>query len=545
MKYSKRGGEAIASGAFGCVFKPSLPCSDGTSRENYISKLMFNKNAFNEMKEIDNVKTIIDTIPNNEKYFIPNSQEPIFNCSLQLDKIKQGDLDNSNKCKNLKKDESWTRSKNKEAWIRENIPKLELIQQPDGGIDLSKYLKKIPLNKFEDTFNIINSKLIDLIEYGIIKMNEKGLLHLDIKADNMVYNDNKLRLIDWGFATKINRKITIFQPNFQKHLSLWNSPFSSFMLFDIKNFPTNILNSYNKLFSLPTTINKNDKTLNNILDFFYSQLYTINDIKVQDYLLVFFDKISIKENEIPDILNTFNGIWKQYIIDIIKDRKFRNLSGNFDQNKYFENVYKKNVDIYGALTTYVQIYDLFFKNEELNTDKYKNIKNNIKEFLTEYFYNPFYSNNPYNTEELINALKQLNTQATPNTTTKATSKATPSELPPISEIPNTTTKATSKATSAPARLLKASSNLTPTELEPISKILKQHNTQATPNTTTKATTKATSNLTPTELEPKSIIEELELYGIHDHMNGGLNRKSKKRKSKKRKSKKRKSKKIYN
>ena len=57
----KRGGKVIASGGFGCVFSPALKCQGATKREkNKISKLMTERHAQQEYKEIDNIKQIIE-----------------------------------------------------------------------------------------------------------------------------------------------------------------------------------------------------------------------------------------------------------------------------------------------------------------------------------------------------------------------------------------------------------------------------------------------------------------------------------------------------
>ena len=75
------GGSAIASGSYGCVFKPPLKCK-GENRpdEKYVSKLMLNQHANEEIKELIHVKSIINTLPEkNQKYFIgPESKTMLF-----------------------------------------------------------------------------------------------------------------------------------------------------------------------------------------------------------------------------------------------------------------------------------------------------------------------------------------------------------------------------------------------------------------------------------------------------------------------------------
>jgi len=51
---SRKGGKAIASGSYGCVFRPALKCkSDGDEKQkNSVSKLMYNEDANEEMDEM-------------------------------------------------------------------------------------------------------------------------------------------------------------------------------------------------------------------------------------------------------------------------------------------------------------------------------------------------------------------------------------------------------------------------------------------------------------------------------------------------------------
>ena len=69
---NKKGGAAIAAGGFGCVFNPPLQCSNGNIVDGtYVSKLMANKYAKDEILEIDKVKRVIAPLrPETRKYFL-------------------------------------------------------------------------------------------------------------------------------------------------------------------------------------------------------------------------------------------------------------------------------------------------------------------------------------------------------------------------------------------------------------------------------------------------------------------------------------------
>ena len=49
-KQKTRGGRAVDAGSYGCVFDPALKCIDKSIpyKENYISKLMYKRDAKNE-----------------------------------------------------------------------------------------------------------------------------------------------------------------------------------------------------------------------------------------------------------------------------------------------------------------------------------------------------------------------------------------------------------------------------------------------------------------------------------------------------------------
>ena len=66
-----KGGKTIASGGFGCVFRPSLKCHLAKEREpDKISKLMTSKHALSEYNEVVIIKQMLNKIPNYKDYFI-------------------------------------------------------------------------------------------------------------------------------------------------------------------------------------------------------------------------------------------------------------------------------------------------------------------------------------------------------------------------------------------------------------------------------------------------------------------------------------------
>ena len=63
MSKKKSGGKVIASGGFGCVFRPALKCKGQTSREkNKITKLMLKKYATEEYEDVVKFETTLKKI---------------------------------------------------------------------------------------------------------------------------------------------------------------------------------------------------------------------------------------------------------------------------------------------------------------------------------------------------------------------------------------------------------------------------------------------------------------------------------------------------
>ena len=139
---NSKGGEAVGRGSYGCVFRPALKCR-GFNEDlgKYVSKLMCNKEANQEMQEIDNIINIIYNIPNNKEYFIPNKEEQFFKCNLE--DIDKSNLKNSNICVNFQRCSESDKLRDlfkdnfsdDEAiqWIVNNKKNLTIIHQPDGG----------------------------------------------------------------------------------------------------------------------------------------------------------------------------------------------------------------------------------------------------------------------------------------------------------------------------------------------------------------------------------------------------------------------------
>lgn len=180
--------QKIGQGTFGCVFKPSIKCKDETiNYDDKISKLMIDGDADDEMEKYIE----INKIDKQNKYHlpprtcVPDDSEEIKNYVLE--------------CKDGKN-------------IVEKYNDYKLIVMKYGGPDLTHFFKEPMENtpKNKDRINNFWINAVDLFK-AVILFLENGLVHHDLKPDNIVYDESidSLKIIDFGllqFKTKIIKK---------------------------------------------------------------------------------------------------------------------------------------------------------------------------------------------------------------------------------------------------------------------------------------------------------------------------------------------------
>ena len=218
--FYRKGGKPINSGGYGCIFKPALKCKGKTKRENGISKLMTKEHADSEYDIIARFFEKIRQIPNYNKYFLIDD---ISIC--EPGKLTNTDLQNYNKiCSSLTK-KDFTRTN-----INSKLAELSILNLPDAGVDLDKYILSNPLTV--EFISDINVRLVQLLMNAVEPMNKLNILHMDMKGSNIMVNekDNTFKIIDWGLAD-------IYDGNFIPIVSTnrpiqYNTPFSAILFND-------------------------------------------------------------------------------------------------------------------------------------------------------------------------------------------------------------------------------------------------------------------------------------------------------------------------
>jgi serine/threonine protein kinase len=178
--------DVIGEGTYGCVHRPPMKCKNKTRKNSIssISKLMTDSNARNELRE--------------------------FKLISSADKKKQLYLGKPSKCKadrilsNIQ-----SISKCSGRFNPKMIDDYSLLLMKYGGQDLEQFGNEVytwtKTNENVDKIELFWLECVRLF-YGLKVFQENGIVHHDLKQQNIVYNQNTTRInfIDFGFMTKKN-----------------------------------------------------------------------------------------------------------------------------------------------------------------------------------------------------------------------------------------------------------------------------------------------------------------------------------------------------
>jgi serine/threonine protein kinase len=386
----KKGGKVLASGGFGCVFRPALRCAKTTTRKrSHVSKLMTTKHAMKEYDEITKFKARLQTIHNYRDYFLLDN---ISVCKPA--ELTQSDLvEFKQKCKALPKDNvTYTN-------VNSSLDKLMVLNMPDGGIPVDEFILKAM--NFNELYNL-NKSLIQLLKHGIVPMNNKHVYHCDIKDSNILVNGNegtlKTRLIDWGLST-----MYIPYKNDPMPRTWVNRPLQYNVPFSVIIFSSAFVERYTDYIDNNGQIDE-DRLKPFVADYidFWMHERGQGHYKLIDLIIkILLDKKYTNAKEIS--VNT-RSILIDYIVEIlIHFTRFRT-DGTLNLREYLDKVFINNVDVWGFVSTYLPLLENLHENYGNLTpvlhDSFHIIRN-----LFLFLYSP--SMHPLNKEVIIKDLTKL------------------------------------------------------------------------------------------------------------------------------------------
>ena len=405
MNY-QNGGKVIGAGGFGCVFYPALKCKENNNKFNGISKLSLKNKIYEEDKINKIIRPIIKKIPNFSNYFLVND---IFTCNPKP--LTKKDMKDLEKCIFLEKYDI-----NKDN-INKNLFNFEIINIPFGGKELYYIIENS--NFFIKNFIYFNNHFFNLLKFAIIPMNNLGIIHNDIKSNNLLINlkdkNSGIKIIDFAMATIVLPKLTMYSEvpfKIRTRGIQFNLPFST-ILFDpiFKNIYKEFLKN---LTSLPNDLILKEFVIYYINKFFLESGHT-------KFILEFIFPIIFNNKESKNNVENFNNSFgfnliTDYIVLILLNftdfnRKY------FNEKEYYFNVFRKNSDIWGFLTIYS---DILITAQSKSKSKYK--KNNLVNFIVKYLYTTNFAIKPIKQDELLNDIKSLKINISLNTTRKLKKK---------------------------------------------------------------------------------------------------------------------------
>ena len=197
VKQKKKELQIIGQGGYGCVFRPEIQCNTlRPGSRKYVSKVQLSTTVSDSESKIG---SIIQTIPHYSSYFAPVLE----NCPLSIKTIETYKINES--CKDIKEEFKYP-SKNT-SFISSKI-------QYVGETDLGDYINHLLL-KCTKKSNKICSASFNWHSYikkhiyshlyllrSTQKLSEKGIVHMDIKSNNIIYDNknNHFVAIDFGIS---------------------------------------------------------------------------------------------------------------------------------------------------------------------------------------------------------------------------------------------------------------------------------------------------------------------------------------------------------
>lgn len=366
---NKIGGEIIASGGFGCVFDPALKC-DGDDNNNEetgnVSKLMVAKYANSEYEDTKKYKQLLESIPNYRDYFLLDG----FSICRPAPLSKRDLKGFKTRCKPLYK-KNITHKR-----INKRLDELKIINSPYGGEDLGDYIEK---TRTPTQFAKINDAMINLLEHGILRMNERGVYHLDIKESNILIDVTQqreplVRLIDWGLSCTYKKGDEIpnsllrrsFQYNAPMSIIILHHKFGDMyeeFLIDVPSPDYEVIQEFVSNYILDWFEERGVGHFKIVHEILEELLKKSGDTKSK--------RVSSSTNYLTDTTVDYSkktvdqkyGVTYDLIVNYITDILVQYTSeGRSNITKYFNEIYIRNVDIWGFIMAYSPMLEHYCNN---------------------------------------------------------------------------------------------------------------------------------------------------------------------------------------
>jgi serine/threonine protein kinase len=231
----RKGGDYVDEGGYGCVFRPALPCKGQTRKRNAISKILTDENVEDEMRLLK----VIKKLDPDQKYFISY----VTTC----DPAPAKRSDELSVCGHIREELSEMGEDVEKGDLVTEVPDtMSMIVFPDGGVSLYGLIKK-PRKYLKGVTLVGFLKSLEPLFKGLVLLSERGISHFDIKMENILFDGNKCRYIDFGFLDrssnyyKLSSKYVIYPPETRHSGSTVVSMYNKFAKKNGVNFRRRVL----------------------------------------------------------------------------------------------------------------------------------------------------------------------------------------------------------------------------------------------------------------------------------------------------------------
>ena len=387
--HTQTGGIPIFAGAQGCVFKPSLKCKNRPRNYNdgNISKLGEMKSVEAEMREYEQIKRYLMHIKNYKQYF--SVQAAI----CEPDRLEPHDLVNfDDVCINFNLQGLNISGAN----VNENLSKLRMINMPDLGIDLKKWMDQSALDA--GRIRKLNDHISTLLIHAVGPMNRLGVIHNDLKSENvMIDRNNDVRIIDWGLAGISTAKQVIPVRHFMNNPVTFNRPFSTMVI------STDVLELYSSIVMKPMP-NPSELTVEKMKHFtraVYKEYIDAHSIDGYKYLQYTFKSMFGSGHDDDEMLMDAVATYNAEILHHFTDHANR----TFRLNEYFSTVYRYNTDVWGLMSVFYAMFMIPRKSFAMSDAAHEDMMSRYRTlFRTVVFAN---GHKRMNVEHIVQQLRQI------------------------------------------------------------------------------------------------------------------------------------------
>lgn len=193
----------IGQGSYGCVVKPSLECKTKHDYTNKVSKIMSDKDAIEEQKEMEIFKNMAG----------------IDEFAMAYPEVCKPKLNNA--FKNIIKDCRATPVKRQ--LLYKNYSNISMLLLDDGGVDIHHFIYKLFPKLSNHDKSVFFTSILNLLK-GLEFFVDNNIIHHDIKMPNMVYNieTGKAKYIDFGLMNRIDKFIETAKKNKNARAVSWS-----------------------------------------------------------------------------------------------------------------------------------------------------------------------------------------------------------------------------------------------------------------------------------------------------------------------------------